>query len=120
MPQLDSLPDDAHWMRLALAEARAAAQAGANSMMDVSDGLGQDLGRLARASGVSVEVHAPRVPRGLLAVAGIAVVVLVAGLHYPTDVLASIAWGLLAGPLMWEAGGAVAGRLPAQAGVPRR
>ena len=57
---------------------------------------------------------------GVLAVAGIAVVVLVAGLHYPTDVLASIAWGLLAGPLMWEAGGAVAGRLPAQAGVPRR
>ncbi len=28
MPQPDSLPDDAHWMRLALAEARAAAQAG--------------------------------------------------------------------------------------------
>ena len=28
MPQLDSPPDDVHWMRLALAEARAAAQAG--------------------------------------------------------------------------------------------
>ena len=28
MPQPDSLPDDVHWMRLALAEARAAAQAG--------------------------------------------------------------------------------------------
>ncbi|SDQ75456.1 thiamine-phosphate kinase [Quadrisphaera sp. DSM 44207] len=34
----------------------AAARAGASAMLDVSDGLGQDLGRLAAASGVHVDV----------------------------------------------------------------
>lgn len=35
----------------------AAARAGATAMLDISDGLGRDVGRLARASGVGVELH---------------------------------------------------------------
>ncbi len=35
----------------------AAARAGATSMLDVSDGLVRDLGRIARASGVTVDLH---------------------------------------------------------------
>lgn len=39
-----------------LAAGPVAARAGANAMMDVSDGLGRDLGRIARASGVAVNL----------------------------------------------------------------
>ena len=49
----------------------AAALAGATSMIDVSDGLLQDLGHVAAASGVCVNVHAADLPvsRALLAAA---------------------------------------------------
>lgn len=37
---------------------------GLRAMMDVSDGLGRDAGRLARASGVRIELEAEGIPRG--------------------------------------------------------
>lgn len=44
--------------RARLAEGRAARRAGASAMIDLSDGLGIDLARLATASGVAVELGA--------------------------------------------------------------
>lgn len=43
-------------------EARTLAQAGATAMMDVSDGLAKDLGRLCRESGVGARIALARVP----------------------------------------------------------
>lgn len=43
-----------------VAEGQWLAERGARAMLDLSDGLGQDLGRLARASGVAIELeHVP-------------------------------------------------------------
>lgn len=53
----------AHRRPRGLVEAgRALAAGGATAMIDVSDGLGADLGHLAQASGVSVTVAAERLP----------------------------------------------------------
>lgn len=56
MPQPDSLPDDAHWMRLALAEARAAAQAGEVPVGAVVVRAGQ---LLATGRNAPVQSHDP-------------------------------------------------------------
>ncbi|UBH25040.1 phosphatase PAP2 family protein [Micrococcus porci] len=55
--------------------------------------------------------RAARAVLGVVAVAVMVATVLVLGVHYPTDVLASLAWVLLAGPLMWQLAGLVAGPL---------
>lgn len=44
------------------AAGRALAQAGATALIDVSDGLGQDLAHVCRASGVTARVEWPRLP----------------------------------------------------------
>jgi thiamine-monophosphate kinase len=48
-----------------LAEGRVAAEAGATAMLDLSDGLGVDLRRLARASGVGIHVETAAIPLGV-------------------------------------------------------
>ena len=48
--------------RARLDESRWLADAGASAAIDVSDGLGADLTHLARASGVSIELEAERLP----------------------------------------------------------
>ncbi|MFD1504672.1 thiamine-phosphate kinase [Georgenia yuyongxinii] len=60
--------------RPALAAGPAAARAGATSMMDVSDGLLRDAGRLARRSGVVLTLDPPAtsVPDAVAALAGVA------------------------------------------------
>ena len=62
------IPEPAHRARFArpeprLAEARWLAGQGATSMVDVSDGLTADLGHIAAASGVRVELELDRLPR---------------------------------------------------------
>jgi len=53
-----------HWPepRLDLGQALAEGQACASSCIDVSDGLVQDLGHIARLSGVTIRLHAPDLP----------------------------------------------------------
>lgn len=112
----------AHRRPLALPEAGAAlAAAGAHACIDVSDGLGQDLGHVASASGVRVELHAGQLPvtsgvaeaaarLGLepldLVCGGGDDLALVATLD-PTD-LPALAQALDALPLAWQRVGEVA------------
>lgn len=61
------VPDPEHMARFAgprarIAEARWLAGCGATAGIDISDGLGADLAHLARASGVSVDLHLTHVP----------------------------------------------------------
>ena len=61
------VPEPAHRARFArpvprLAEARWLAEHGARAAIDVSDGLGAELGHLAAASGVRIDVNAAAVP----------------------------------------------------------
>ncbi|MEL7206837.1 MAG: thiamine-phosphate kinase, partial [Actinomycetota bacterium] len=61
------IPDERHAEALhrpvpRLAEGQVAAAAGASAMIDVSDGLGADLGHLLDASGVGVEIDGEAVP----------------------------------------------------------
>jgi thiamine-monophosphate kinase len=61
------VPEPAHRERFAhpaarIAEARWLAQQGAVAGIDISDGLAADLGHLAAASGVAIDVHLERLP----------------------------------------------------------
>jgi thiamine-monophosphate kinase len=60
--------------RARVAEGQILAERGATAMLDVSDGLARDLGRLCRAGGVGAEVHMDRVPvdADLVELAGVA------------------------------------------------
>jgi len=63
MPDLDEVLSAHRAPRPRLAEGRAIARTGlANAMMDLSDGLADDLPRLGAESGVAVRVDADRVP----------------------------------------------------------
>ncbi len=63
MPELDEVLSAHREPRPRLAEGRAIARTGlANAMMDLSDGLTDDLPRLGAASGVGIRVDADRVP----------------------------------------------------------
>lgn len=48
--------------RLAVGQQAAWAATGVHAMLDISDGLGRDAGRLARASGVVIEIDADLIP----------------------------------------------------------
>ena len=64
-PELDAVLVDAHRRPVApLAAGPVAARAGATAMLDVSDGLLRDAGRIARASGVRIDLDGGRVRRG--------------------------------------------------------
>jgi thiamine-monophosphate kinase len=58
-------PSPLHRPVARLAEGRVAAEAGATAMLDLSDGLGVDLRRLARASAVGIHVETAAIPLGV-------------------------------------------------------
>jgi thiamine-monophosphate kinase len=104
-PELDAALLDAHRRpRPPYGAGPAAALAGATALLDVSDGLLRDLGRVARASGVVVDLHRAALDAAYL------------------EPLRSVAAELTADPWRWLlAGGedhALAGTFPPSAALP--